>query len=467
MIKDPGIGWHLVSGQYMLENKVILNHDLFSFTKPGYQWVTFEWLFQCFAAGLSKIGGLPFLTSVTALIYGSIPILLYRRTQKDGSNIYISLALLFISYFALMGHCHARPHIFTYFFFTVLLERLFLYEQDRINSNSLFLFIPAMVLWTNIHGGFAVGLVVPGLAFIVKLCQFLYSKDHSDLKKAKTYFLLGLGLTLASMINPHGLNLHIFVIKCLSLESIHKFQEFLSPDFNSGILFITIFKFALLTFILIVAQKKNKISFLELVFVLFFIYQSLHATRHMFLFFILVVPILARELTNMINSESWLCRRSAIVAAEQRELKTDKIWVPVICATFILLSLLAPNLFKRDLYGRNLTLGAAEFIKDNMDKFQRPFNTDNVGGALIYHFWPDIKVYVDDRLDFYGDEFFKQEYLEVLHVKSNWEKVLDKHEITSAIIASKPLSTLMKASSNWSLVYEDNRNYLFFRNNYK
>ena len=465
MIKDPGIGWHLVSGQYMLENKVILNQDLFSFTKPGHHWITFEWLFQCFAAGLEKIGGLPLLIAVTALIYGSIPVLLYRRTQKDGSNIYISLVLLFISYFALMNHCHARPHIFTYFFFTILLEKLFFYDQDRINSNSLFLFIPVMIPWSNLHGGFAVGLAVSGLAFIVTLCRFLYLRDPGDLKKTKTYFLFGFGLTLASMVNIHGWNLHIGILKFFSLEFVHTFQEFASPNFNYGGVGVKIFEFALLIFIFRLAQKKNKISLLELVFVLFFIYQSLHAMRHMFLFFILITPILAREFTNMINTDSWLSRRAEMVAAEQSQIKSDKVWVPCICAAFISLSLLVPNLFKGDLYGINLTSGAGIFVKDNIDKFQRPFNTDNIGGALIYHFWPDVKVFFDDRLDLYGDDFFENEYTEVLHVKPDWEKVLDKYEVTSAIIANESLATLMKASSNWNLVYEDNQNHLFLRNN--
>jgi hypothetical protein len=82
MLKDPGIGWHLISGHYMINHKELLGHDIFSFTRPGQEWTTYEWLFQCFAAGLEKIGGLPLLTVITALIYGSLPVLNYNRMIK-------------------------------------------------------------------------------------------------------------------------------------------------------------------------------------------------------------------------------------------------------------------------------------------------------------------------------------------------------------------------------------------------
>ena len=51
----------------------------------------------------------------------------------------------------------------------------------------------------------------------------------------------------------------------------------------------------------------------------------------------------------------------------------------------IILSLTATNLYKKDLYGPNLTSGAGTYIKNNIEKFSRALNTENIGGALIYH----------------------------------------------------------------------------------
>jgi hypothetical protein len=136
-------------------------------------------------------------------------------------------------------------------------------------------------------------------------------------------------------------------------------------------------------------------------------YQAFHAIRHIFLFILLAIPIIARELTRMTDTrDNWFTKRSRALLAEQKQLKGDRIFVPVICALLIGLSLTMPTLFKTDLYSSHLTPGAAGFITDNMDRFKRPFNTMGIGGALAYHFWPEIKTFTDDRLDYYGDDFF-------------------------------------------------------------
>ena len=465
MLKDPGIGWHLISGYYIIDNKEFLNHDIFSFTRPGQEWTTYEWLFQCFAAGLEKIGGLPLLTAVTALIYGSLPVLTYKRMIKEGSNIYIAVLLLFLTFFGLFGHCHARPHIFTYLFFTLLLERIFAYEQHKISARSLFLFTPVMILWTNLHGGFMAGIAVTGIAFLVYSVRFLYFRESADKDRATIYFFFGFALSLASLVNPFGWNLHLSILHYLRLDSLHMMAEYVSPNFNTPYSGEMVFAFLVLTLFLLISRKKHKTSLFELILLIFFIYQSFHAVRHIFLFCLLSVPILANELTKIVNkNDNWFTKRSRELASQQQKLKSDRIWIPLICITLIILSLSTTDLFKEDLYGRHLTSGAGSYIENNIEKFSRPFNTENIGGALIYHFWPEIKVFGDDRSDFYGDDFYIDEYMEILLTKPKWQTILTKYNITSAIVSNQRLSTLMKASPDWRITYEDKKNTIFVLN---
>ncbi|MEN8122914.1 MAG: hypothetical protein ABFS35_21420 [Bacteroidota bacterium] len=465
MLKDPGIGWHLISGHYIIDNKEFLNHDIFSFTRPGQEWTTYEWLFQCFAAGLEKIGGLPLLTAATALIYGSLPVLTYKRMIKEGSNIYIAVLLLFLTFFGLFGHCHARPHIFTYLFFILLLERIFSYEQRQITARSLFLFIPVMSLWSNLHGGFLAGIAVTGIAFLSYSGRFFYFRETDDKDRAKTYFLFGIALFLASLVNPFGWNLHLSILHYLRLDSLHMMAEYVSPNFNSPYSGEMVFKFLVLALFLLISRKKHQTSLFELILIIFFIYQSFHAVRHIFLFCLLAVPILSKELTQIVNKyDNLFTKRSRELASQQHKLKSDWIWIPIICITLVILSMTATGLFKKDLYGQHLTAGAGAYIEANIKKFSRPFNTENIGGALIYHFWPEIKIFGDDRNDFYGDDFYIDEYMEILLAKPKWQTILTKYDITSAIVSSQRLSTLMKASPDWCLTYENKKNTIFVLN---
>jgi hypothetical protein len=464
MLQDPGVGWHLKTGQYMLDHKIILDHDIFSFTRPGQTWIVKEWLFQYLAAWLIKIGGLPLFSAVSALIYGSLPLMLYKRMVRNNSNVYISLILIFVAFFGLAGHCHARPHIFTYFFFTILLNIIFLYDSKQISSYSLYAFIPVMVLWCNLHGGFVVGIVCAGLAFLVAAYQFIRSGNSCDLERAKNYLLFSAGMMIATIINPWGWNLHLFILKFLSYDLLHRWIEFRSPNFANGGFTEVIFLYSILIILLLIRSKNTKISLLESIFIVFFMYQSFYSMRHIFLFFLLTIPIIARELTTLIpKSNNWFTKRSKRIAEEQKAIKGDWIYIPLICLIFIALSLKAPSLFKNDLYGINLSSEAGRFINLNIDKFDRTFNTVDIGGALIYHFWPDIKVFSDDRLDYYGEKFFLEKYFKVTDIKSNWSDILQEERIKSAIITIGPLAVLMEESGDWDMVYKDEKVFIFFR----
>lgn len=464
MLKDPGIGWHLVSGHYMIDHKELLHNDIFSFTRPGKEWITYEWLFQLFGAGLEKMGGLPLLTAVSALIYGSLPIITYKRMIKEGANVYIAVLLCFLTFFGLFGHCHARPHIFTYLFFAWLLERVFAYEQQRISSRALFLFIPLMVLWVNLHGGFLVALAIAGIAFLVSFGRFLYKKNPVDKDRAKTYFFFGFALSMTSLINPFGWNLHLSILHYLKSDSLHKMAEYTSPNFNTPYSGEGVFEILFFCIIILACRKRHKISLLEVTLLLFFIYQSFHAVRHIFLFCLLAVPILAKELTRIVSkNDNWFTKRSGKIVKEQLELKSDWLYIPLICVIFIISSLTASDLFKKDLYGQHLTSGAGAFIQNNIEKFEKPFNTENTGGALIYHFWPEIKVFGDDRSDFYGDDFYLDQYMKILFIDPGWEPILKQYNITSAIVSNQQLSALMQASPNWEIAYQDKKNSIFFK----
>src|SRR5438094_2698501 len=50
LLQDPGTGWHLVTGRYILETGTIPACDLFSFTAAGHEWINYCWLFEVASA---------------------------------------------------------------------------------------------------------------------------------------------------------------------------------------------------------------------------------------------------------------------------------------------------------------------------------------------------------------------------------------------------------------------------------
>jgi hypothetical protein len=89
------------------------------------------------------------------------------------------------------------------------------------------------------------------------------------------------------------------------------------------------------------------------------------------------------------------------------------------------------------------------------------FAPDYWGGYLIYRLYPQVKVFVDDRHDLYGDQFIKN-YLKVILVQPEWEKVLDEDQVNWVLVPTESsLANILKLSSRWKAIHEDKTAVLF------
>ena len=80
---------------------------------------------------------------------------------------------------------------------------------------------------------------------------------------------------------------------------------------------------------------------------------------------------------------------------------------------------------------------------------------DSWGGYLIYRLYPRVRVVVDDRHDFYGEEFLKS-YLKMLHVEAAWVDFLQQHEAPCVIVPKdSALANILAETQGWRAIYAD------------
>ena len=58
LLGDGDTGWHLRTGEWILNNHQVPYTDMFSFSRPGAQWFAWEWLWDLMFAVFFKGGGL-------------------------------------------------------------------------------------------------------------------------------------------------------------------------------------------------------------------------------------------------------------------------------------------------------------------------------------------------------------------------------------------------------------------------
>jgi hypothetical protein len=459
-LKDPGVGWHLRAGQVMLDTGQLLRTDPFSFTAAGRDWLNYYWGFEIASAWLDRVGGLPLVSAVWMLVYGLIPFLLYRATVRAGVNPLAILLTLPIVHLVLLSHAFDRPHVVTYVFFTILIERLLAVRAGRIEARALWWLPLLTVLWVNLHGGFLSGLAAVAMVTGATAARWLVFREPKDGHDAVVFGVLGLAMALATLANPYGIRLPIQAVQHLSLPSTAYFREFLSPDFRTGLAAVGAFEVLILAVVGMTALGWVVLDWVELALVIGTLHAGLAAVRNMNLFAIVAAPVVARGVATAL--EAWAPRvasRWQHIATEQEATAAWRWQVPAFAAAVLGLTCAGRLPWLTTLDGLQVTRGATAYIAAQPERFTRTFNTDALGGSLIYRFWPALHVFVDDRTVVYGEDFIMNDYFTVLYGRAGWEAVLDRWGVTTAIVSTATrCATALRSSAAWTVDYADDRN---------
>jgi hypothetical protein len=91
LLSDGDTGWHIRTGEYILDTHSVPTHDLFSFSKAGEPWFAWEWLSDVTFAALHRVWGLKGVVAFTGLVLSLAATMLYRYTVWRGANVLAAL----------------------------------------------------------------------------------------------------------------------------------------------------------------------------------------------------------------------------------------------------------------------------------------------------------------------------------------------------------------------------------------
>jgi hypothetical protein len=94
---------------------------------------------------------------------------------------------------------------------------------------------------------------------------------------------------------------------------------------------------------------------------------------------------------------------------------------------------------------------------------QRVFNDALWGGYLAFCCWPDVRVFFDGRIDFYGAAYFR-DYQRVQDAEPGWREVLDRYQVDWVMVfPDRPLVAWLEQDSSWQRIYADQTAVVFVR----
>lgn len=462
LLADGDTGWHIRTGEYILDHGSVPRVDLYSFSKPGAPWFAWEWLSDIIVGGLHRVAGLKGVVLLAALVISFYATTLVRRMIWRGVHPLIAMLVALLGIGASTIHFLARPHIFT---LLLLSLAVWMVEADRVRtSRRIWWLVPMTAAWTNLHGGFLAIIAVLSLTALGTGIEVALGSGRT-IRDIWRYTKLTGACCLASLANPYGWHLHQHVIEYLRSSWIRDVvQEFQSPSFRTESMLQ--YEALLIVGLMVAAALARRRHVVEALWIVFWAHMSLGSVRHVPLFVAVCAPVIASTLAGWWNT--WTARTSKIsLVGILNQMAWDSMpgfrrtsalpWA----AAAILVAVGAPIRWPQDFPEQ---LFPTTMVRNHADLLARShvLTTDQWGDYLIYRN-PQQKVFVDGRSDFYGETIGKR-YVQVLNGHWRWREWMRTYDFDAALVpVSNAIAELLKREPGWRTLADDGKQILLVR----
>ncbi len=465
---DPDFWWHLRTGQYIVETRTIPHADIFSAVYFGKEWVAHEWLSEAIIYMIHRALGYGGLVVIFALVIVAALWIAYRRCAERVGHPGVAGFALILGALAAGSTWGARPQMFSFLFASIFIALLNNYVR-RDGGRFIWWLVPLVILWVNMHAGFALGLVLIALTIIGMVLDEWLTQGvrRGELwGRVRPLCFVWAACALSVSLNPNGARIYLYPFETLTSHAMMKYiQEWFSPDFHK-LMFLPLAVLIFATFAALALSKK-RVRPSELLLLCVTAYASLRSARNIPFFALVAMPLLAEHTWSWITSYPWAQWLTLPEKREEGSKASLKIVLNVVLLVVIPVSLCLVRVSQvvagqADSEAENFPVAAVEFIRT-----QRPpqpiYNEYAWGGYLIWKLYPDYRVYIDGRADVYGDSFL-EEFLKTHDGVADWRAPLDRHGIRSVMIEpNAPLASLLKQDSGWSKVFEDHQAVIFVK----
>ena len=455
LFRDSDTGWHIRTGERILNTRSLPFADPYSFTRAGQPWFAWEWgadtataLAEHNGAGLAGVAVLYGIAIATATW------LWWQLTWAMNGNFLLAWLFAIPMLSTTNLHWLARPHIFGWVF---AMLAVWLAESGR----SLLWVAMLSVFWTNIHASF---FLFPVILLLYAAGDCIASLLFTSAAAGRSVWLVKAAAVASActFVNPYGWHVHQHILQYLSNgELIDRIAEFQSFNFHSEGAAQIIFTLGLSAAGGLLALTQGNVS--RFLMVLVFLPLGLRSARGLPLVALLLLPIANGAITQALSNASGLrdsiakhLQTALAYSSRLRELERPFSGWALAPLVLVLLILIArtPSIQARAGFPPSEfpVAAAAEIAKLPLDS--RILAPDKFGGYLIYRFDGKRKVFFDGRSDFYGSDFMKN-YIRLVEVRPNWQDELAKHGFTHALLPNRYSLIPALKQAGWRQVYTD------------
>jgi len=481
-VEDGDIWWHLKAGEYIAQEKQVPSIDPFPFQNEQTPWILTQWLGSLFYYLVYAVSGLLGLQIIRVIIFLSIMLIfaLYCRRKLPFP---ILIVLLYTLALALDTRCLLRPFVFNFIFIQIFLISLFKHQESS-KWKDLWMIPASGILWVNLHlGSFMYGTLLIAIFLLSSFISYiqirrkmmsetqLWVKASDRFKNLTILFFIYCGIFL---INPYGIDGALHPIKAIIFNdylSFHKISnsiaELLPPQNLFSYKYIWFFAGLIFFITSIFSGTKHRLTKLLLfIFSLFLFFYG----RRAGVFFVLC------SLYSFVNfDDAFEIKSYQKIPLAANFMDKILMSIMIIIMLYNIQFMMNQKFYINETVYDQFSLREKQFnptrIKDLLRNEQLGgaiFNDDRYGGYILWHHYPQIKPFVDNRQINYAP-------IDLYHAvrrnpSKNWEILEKQFQFKLALLdASKPINgrliQFFIEHKDWSIIAVDGFAVLFAKTN--
>lgn len=314
LLGDPGVGWHLETGRRIVESFELPTTDPFLSVSSGKEWVADQWLSDVIGYALVANGGVLALHVVVCFVflficYPVMPWVFFRLRVGGAVSLFFSLTIVAVM---ISMQSIARPVIVSFLCFSLVCHLLFVVHRGALSRRSLWLLVPVLLLWVQMHPAFLLGLMLVCLETALFFARSFFQRKNQSVEPVTIVeqLLLLLSILSTAFATPYGVKL---VKSAVSLGHNSYFMQ-LNSEWHSPVfyeIYYWPFYFAFFLLLLLAMSKASaRVDFFQWAIAGFFAFMSFQHRRYIPFFGIASFLPLSVCFDEYVQ---WVTRRSSLL----------------------------------------------------------------------------------------------------------------------------------------------------------
>ena len=474
---------HLSLGRWMFEQGRIPRTNLLSYTEPQRPTPDHQWLFQACLYGLERTVGITGATLAKACVVAAAFALVVATAGRKGAGPVLACVVVLVAAAAARFRFVLRPEVVGSLFLAAYLY--FLEQWRRGRPRGLLWLLPLQVLWANFHGSALLGYALP-LAYAagesaraLLACRLRGVAPRPPSRRdLAPLWAVAIALVPLTMLNPNGVHLLTLPFTHAAKQSATGLKELLQDraavawaDLGGRHLFFAVLGGVGLASLLGSVARKDVT---EIGLFAGLLWAAFHSERFIGVFAVAAAPIVAGNLAAMLAAVRDRKTGESLTQRQQREQRKPRRGAFESCGNpqsairnpqssilaVLLLVLLGVLGVAQTAKEMPLGLGPAPgwFPVEEVAWLQAHHPTGNLfnefehGGYVCWR--ARRPVFIDSRGMLAYAPSFVVAYVEAWTSREAWRQLMERYDVSVALVQRKPLKRMFDTAEGWALVHE-------------